>query len=156
VKGLHVVKWPKKFAPLGSVDLIISFRSPITQPPYYCPVTVPVFESEMLHRREILTERIENLSCGRYLRVVVVAVDGYRKGIHLGLHAGIEIHTNTEFGELELGTVEPEGLCDVHKLEEAWNEKRVLPEETNIRKIKLGYVIYIVFINVVAWETSPL
>jgi hypothetical protein len=65
-----------------------------------------VFESEVLYRREYLTERIENLSHGRYLPVEVPAADMYGKGIHLGLLWRIHFHTNSILRGLEFDSVE--------------------------------------------------
>jgi hypothetical protein len=66
----------------------------------------------MLHRREQLAERIENLCDRRNLPVEAPTVDMYRKGIHLG-PTGIHRHKDSLRVELEFGTVEPEVLCCV-------------------------------------------
>ena len=99
----------------------------------------PVFESEVFHRREHWAERVGNLCHGRYLPVEVLAVDSYGKGIHLGLTtgiAGIDLHTDSPPGELEIGTVEAEVLCCIHKFQEMWNGKRKLVEEYNLELLE--------------------
>ena len=75
MKRFHVVKRPKKLAPLGTVDLIVLSKLLIM---YF------VFSGDMLHRKESLAELIENLSHGRYLPAKVPAIDAYRKSIYLG------------------------------------------------------------------------
>jgi hypothetical protein len=86
-----------------------------------------VRKSEMLHRREYLAERIEDLSHGGYLPVEVPAVDNHGKGSqwHIGLK-GIDPHVNFLAVKVELGTVEPEVVCSLHELQELWNGKREL------------------------------
>ena len=93
-----------------------------------------VFKSEMLHRREHLAERIGNLCHGRYLPVEVPAVDPYGKGIHLV--PTIDQRINSLQGEHKSGTVKPEVLCCVHKLQEASDGKRELVEEANIKLLE--------------------
>src|SRR5258708_6077367 len=98
----------------------------------------PVFKSEMLYRREYLVKRMENLCHGRHLPVEVPAVACYDEGIRLGPLAEVEIHINSLAGELELGTVEPEVLCRVHKLQEMRDGKREfkLLEEVNFELLE--------------------
>ena len=50
-------------------------------------------------------------------------VDIYGKGNRIGPLLGIEKHLNPA-RKFELSTVEPEGLCYVHKLPKVWNRKR--------------------------------
>jgi hypothetical protein len=94
-----------------------------------------VLESEILHLREYLTKRIENLSHGRYLPVEVPAADFHLKGMHLGL-GRIHLHVNLTLREPEFDTVEPQVLCCVYKLQEMWNKKCELLEETNLELLK--------------------
>jgi hypothetical protein len=94
-----------------------------------------VSKSEMLHRREHLAERIENLCHGRDLPVEVPAVDIYEKGTHLG-PTGIHRHKDSLLVELEFGTVEPEVLCCVHKLQETWDRKCELVEKDNLKLLE--------------------
>jgi hypothetical protein len=100
-----------------------------------------VHESEMLHRREHLAKRIENLSHGRYLPVKVPTVDTYVKGMHvsilvLGLLRGIDLHINMLVKELELAVAEPEVLCRVHKLHEVRDGKGGLLEEEDLELLE--------------------
>jgi hypothetical protein len=91
-----------------------------------------VFESEMLHRREYLTKRIENLCHGKHLPVEVPAVDNYGKGIIcLGLLVGIEIYMTSPLAEIKPGPVELDVLLCVHELQETRNRKCELLEELN-------------------------
>ena len=96
----------------------------------------PVFKSEILHRREHLTERIDNLCHGRYLPVEVPAEDIYAKERRLGLLRGINLHTNSTTNEEELGTPKPEVFCCVHKLQETWDGKRELVVKVNKELLK--------------------
>jgi hypothetical protein len=107
VKGFHVAKRPKKFAPLGAVDLVVLFR---------WLIMYLVFEGEIFHRREYLAERIENLSHERYLPDKALAIDIYRKSIHLGHLTGVHLRCNILAWEQEFGTDEPEVLYCVYKL----------------------------------------
>jgi hypothetical protein len=96
-----------------------------------------VSKSEILHRRERLVERIENLCDGRYLPVEVLAVDIYDEGLfHLGLPREIDLHMNSIVIEQEYCAVEPEILCCVHKLCETWDRKCELVEEVNEKILK--------------------
>ena len=92
-----------------------------------------VHKSEMLHRGEYLAKRIEDLGHGGYLPVEVPAVDNYGKDIHwhIGLR-GIDPHVNSLAVKVELGTIEPEGFCSPHELQELWNGKRELLEVENL------------------------
>jgi hypothetical protein len=90
----------------------------------------------MLHRREHFAERIGKLYHGRNLPVEVPAEDKYAKGIHLGLTPGEDSHTNVLVIEIEYGTVEPEVLCCVHKLQETWDRKCELVEEVDIKPLE--------------------
>jgi hypothetical protein len=72
---------------------------------------------------------------GRNLPVEVPAEDIYVKGMHLG-PTGIHIHKDSLRVELEFGTVEPEVLCCVHKLQETWDGKRELVEEPNFKLLE--------------------
>jgi hypothetical protein len=94
-----------------------------------------VFKGEMLHRGEHLAKRIENLCDGRNLPVEVPAEDIYIKGMHLG-PTGIHPHRDSLRVELEGGTVEPEVLCCVHKLQETWDGKHELVEEEDFKLLK--------------------
>src|SRR5258707_2175594 len=98
-----------------------------------------VFESEMLHRRESLTKRMENLGHGRYLPVEVPAVDTYVKGMHFGLDllTGIYLHVNMLVRELEFGLAEPQVLRRVYKLYEVWDGKGELLEEEHLELLEL-------------------
>jgi hypothetical protein len=97
-----------------------------------------VFKSEMLHRREQMAERIENLCHGRYLPIEVPAEDKYGEGrVHLGLPKGIDPHMNSIVIEHEYCAVEPEVLCCVHKLRETWDRKRELVEEVNVELLEV-------------------
>jgi len=49
---------------------------------------------------------------------------------------GIDFKKNSLGNELEFGTVEPEILCCVHKLQEAWNGKCELVEEGNFELLE--------------------
>jgi hypothetical protein len=84
-----------------------------------------VFESEVFQSRQYLTERIGKLDHRGYLPVEVPAVDIYMEKLISPL-VRIEICMNMVRVELEMGTVEPEDLCCVHKLYETWNGKREL------------------------------
>ena len=96
-----------------------------------------VFKSEMLHRREQMAERIENLCHGRYLPIEVPAEDKYNEGhFHLGLPRGIDLHKNSIVLEPKICAVEPEVLCCVHKLHETWDRKCELGEELNFELLK--------------------
>src|SRR5882757_5282989 len=94
-----------------------------------------VMESEMLHGREHLAERIEILCDGRNLPVEVPADDIYEKGMHLG-STGIHPHNDSLRVKPEFGTVKPEALCCVHKLQETWDGKRELVEEVNFKLLE--------------------
>jgi hypothetical protein len=68
----------------------------------------PIFESEMLHRREHFTRRIQSSYRGKYLPVEVPPIDAYGKGHG---HAtwrrfGTKLEQNPVFEELEIGAVE--------------------------------------------------
>jgi len=123
-KGLHIAKRPKKFVPLGALDLIVLFRR----------LTInSVHKSEMLHRGEYLAKRIENLGHGGYLLVEVLAVNVYGKGVHWHIGPrGIDLRVNSVVGKAELGTVEPDVVCPRHELQELWNGKRELLEVANL------------------------
>ena len=123
-KGLHIAKRPKKFAPLGAVDLIVLFRRPIMN---------FVRKSEMFRGGEYWAERIENLGHGGYLPVEVPGADTNEKGIqwHIGLR-GIDSHVNSLARKVELGTVEPEVFCSPDELQELWKGKRELIEVDNL------------------------
>ena len=91
-----------------------------------------VFKSEMLHRREQMAERIENLCHGRYLPIEVPAGDIYNEGrFHIGLPRGIDLHLNLIVIEPEFCGVAPKVLYCVYKLHETWDRKRELVEEDN-------------------------
>jgi hypothetical protein len=90
------------------------------------------FKSEVFHRRECLTRRIEYSCHQTCLLAEVLATGTNGKGIHLGL-SRIHLHINsmrTERKE-EYGTVEPEVLCCIHKVQETWNYARACPGEAN-------------------------
>ena len=96
-----------------------------------------MFKSEMLHRREQMAERIENLCHGRYLPIEVPAEDIYEEGrFHLGLPRGIDLRMNLLTIEPEFCGVEPEVLCCVHKLHETWDRKCELVEEDNLELLE--------------------
>src|SRR6266849_1661971 len=88
-----------------------------------------VFKSEVLHRREHLGKRIENLCHGRYLPVEVPAINPYTKGKRARPYQ----NCNSLGLEHNLDIVEPEVLCCVHKLWETWNGERELLEESNMQ-----------------------
>src|SRR6266403_1676318 len=90
----------------------------------------------MLHRREYLARRIENLCHGTYLPVQVPAVDDHGKGVHRSPHLRIELHIDVVVKELEFGTAETEVLCHVHKMLELWNGKRDSLEEVNFKQLE--------------------
>src|SRR6266436_1089902 len=92
---------------------------------------------EIVHYREHLAERIRNLHRRRYLPVEVPAVDFNGKGVRIGL-AKMRLHTDSLINEIEHGTVEPEVLCCVHKLNETRNGKRELFEELNVQLSEAG------------------
>jgi hypothetical protein len=108
--------------PIGAVDHIVTVYL--------------LFESEMLHHIEYLTERIENLGHGRYLPVKMPVVETYGKNIRLVFLARIELCAKSVAGKLEPGTVEPEVFCCVHKLHKMWNVKRGLLEELNAERLE--------------------
>jgi len=87
-----------------------------------------VYKREVLHRREHLDKRIGNLCHGRYLPVEVPTIDRYTKRIRVGLSEK-HLHVNVLVFEYDHDIVEPEVLCCVDKLREAWNGKRELLEE---------------------------
>jgi hypothetical protein len=99
-----------------------------------------VYEGKMLHRRESLAKRIENLRHGRYLPVKVPTVDTYVKGICLvlvlGLLTGIDLHINMIVKELEPAVAEPEVLCRVHELHEVRDGKGELLEEEDLELLE--------------------
>lgn len=68
---------------------------------------------------------------GRYLPVEMRAVGIYGKGMRLGLLTGINLYINLHSEEFELGTIEPEVLYCVHKLQETRDGKcELLVEDT--------------------------
>jgi len=94
-----------------------------------------VAEGEVLHRREHLAKRIENLSHGGYLSVEVPAVNIYGKGQRIDPRR-IYLHENLSEVKLEHSAVEPEALYSPHKLQELWNGKSELLAEANLEPLK--------------------
>jgi hypothetical protein len=95
-----------------------------------------VLKSEIFHHKEHLADRIENLCHGRDLPVKVPTFGNYANDMHLRLSTGIERHINYRLGEPEDGTVEPEILCYVHKLQETGDGKCQLVEEFNLKLLE--------------------
>ena len=95
-----------------------------------------VLKGEMLHRRNNLAERIDNLCHRRYLPVEVPAEDIYAKAKYVGLPKGINLHHNPSTKEADFGTPKPEVFCCVHEVQETWDEKRELVVEDNKEPLK--------------------
>jgi hypothetical protein len=82
-----------------------------------------------VNRREHLAKRIVNLCHVGYMPAEVPAINRYINGIRAGMITERHQHIKFLVLEHEIGIVEPEVLCCVHKLRETWNGKRELLEE---------------------------
>jgi len=67
----------------------------------------------------------------------VTAVDNDTKSIHLGVLMRIHVRKNLLVIELEFGTMKPEVLRCVHKLQETWDEIRDLVEELKFKLLEV-------------------
>src|SRR5712671_599401 len=129
MKGPHVTKRPKKFAPLSPVGFIVPVRRYGVS---------SVLEGKTNYGGQYWAKCVEYLHGRGYLQIEMPATNSHGQGIRLGTLGGI----NPQYGPLniepQLGTTKPEFMCCAHKLSEIWESKRELGGETDLELLEEG------------------